>query len=186
MESMKKRKPISKSKRFRIFSRDKFRCRYCGLESDRVTLVVDHIIPVAKGGTDDDSNLLTSCEDCNQGKSAKELGKIAPTVQDERLIQQEMREQIAQAKIAKAAAIARSTTDSMILEFWGDQFGDEHGRQHILSHMRNLVGEFGVQRVFSWIEIAAAKAIEKGLYTTASRLRYIHGIKKKCKEGEVK
>jgi DnaD/phage-associated family protein len=32
---------------------------------------VDHLIPVARGGTDDFENLISSCRECNSGKSAK-------------------------------------------------------------------------------------------------------------------
>jgi len=58
--------------RFSIMARDGFRCRYCGRspQQDGVKLVVDHIIPKDKGGTDDPSNLITACQDCNIGKGS--------------------------------------------------------------------------------------------------------------------
>ena len=34
---------------------------------------VDHIIPVVRGGSNDDSNLVTACADCNLGKGAVPL-----------------------------------------------------------------------------------------------------------------
>ena len=70
---MSKRKAISKSKRFEILQRDRFRCQYCGASANETTLEVDHIVPVSKGGSDDDSNLITACWECNSGKSATEL-----------------------------------------------------------------------------------------------------------------
>ena len=70
---MAERKKISKTTRFEIFKRDKFTCQYCGRSSPEVILEVDHIIPVSKGGTNDIMNLITSCKDCNRGKSDKEL-----------------------------------------------------------------------------------------------------------------
>jgi hypothetical protein len=70
--------PISKSVRFEIFARDGFICQYCGTRPPDVVLEVDHIYPVSKGGTDDLINLVTSCYDCNRGKSARELGKFQP------------------------------------------------------------------------------------------------------------
>lgn len=69
---------LSKSKRFEIFKRDGFTCRYCGQRPPDVTLEVDHIHPSSKGGSDDELNLLTSCFDCNRGKSDKVLGEIGP------------------------------------------------------------------------------------------------------------
>ena len=38
-------------------------------KEDGVTLHIDHIIPVSKGGTDELSNLQTLCADCNLNKS---------------------------------------------------------------------------------------------------------------------
>lgn len=59
----------NKSTRFEILKRDNFTCRYCGRKAPEVALQVDHIIPRAKGGTIETSNLITACSDCNLGKS---------------------------------------------------------------------------------------------------------------------
>ncbi len=71
---MAKRKAIPKSLRFEVFKRDSFTCQYCGRKAPDILLQIDHIRPVSKGGTNDLLNLITSCEDCNSGKSNKELG----------------------------------------------------------------------------------------------------------------
>lgn len=68
-----KRKSITKSLRFEVFKRDSFKCQYCGRSAPDVILEVDHIVPVSKGGNNDLLNLVTSCRDCNRGKSAKML-----------------------------------------------------------------------------------------------------------------
>jgi hypothetical protein len=60
-----RRKSISESLRWRIWERDNFKCHYCGWCQ---FLTVDHRIPVSRGGTDDESNLVTACEDCNRSK----------------------------------------------------------------------------------------------------------------------
>lgn len=65
------RKSISKSLRFDVLNRDGFKCRYCGATSDMATLHIDHVLPVALGGTNDFDNLVTACAPCNLGKSAK-------------------------------------------------------------------------------------------------------------------
>ncbi len=49
----------------RILERDGYRCRYCG---DRAT-GVDHLQPLARGGTDDPDNLAACCPRCNRDKS---------------------------------------------------------------------------------------------------------------------
>ncbi len=70
---MTKRKTLTKKIRFEIFKRDSFTCQYCGKKAPEVILHIDHIIPIAKGGTNDISNLITSCFECNSGKSDREL-----------------------------------------------------------------------------------------------------------------
>lgn len=64
-----KRVPFRPETRFAILERDSFTCRYCGRSAATVELHVDHIKPVAKGGSDDPANLVTACRDCNLGKS---------------------------------------------------------------------------------------------------------------------
>ena len=64
---------LSKKVRFGVFKRDSFACRYCGATAPNVQLHVDHVIPVADGGTDDFDNLVTACAACNFGKGARNL-----------------------------------------------------------------------------------------------------------------
>ena len=70
---MSERKSISKKIRFEVFKRDSFKCQYCGRSAPDVVLEVDRIKPVAEGGTNDITNLITSCFDCNRGKGARLL-----------------------------------------------------------------------------------------------------------------
>ncbi|WP_349421236.1 HNH endonuclease [Staphylococcus felis] len=70
---MSERKSLSNKTRFEIFKRDNFTCQYCGKSAPEVVLNVDHIEPVSKGGTNDLFNLITSCFECNNGKSDKKL-----------------------------------------------------------------------------------------------------------------
>lgn len=71
-ENKNKRIGIPKALRHKILKRDRFTCTACGARAPDVQLEVDHIIPVAKGGTDDSQNLTTLCLDCNRGKSDKQ------------------------------------------------------------------------------------------------------------------
>lgn len=66
---MAKRKSLSKKVRFEVFKRDSFVCQYCGRSAPETVLHVDHIQPVSKEGSDDILNLITSCRECNTGKS---------------------------------------------------------------------------------------------------------------------
>lgn len=63
-------RPISRRLRFEILRRDGQTCRYCGAQAPDVKLTVDHVIPVALGGGDDPTNLVTACQQCNAGKSS--------------------------------------------------------------------------------------------------------------------
>ncbi|WP_434046809.1 YozE family protein [Sorangium cellulosum] len=60
---------LSKKVRFDVFKADGYSCQICGKRADSgARLEVDHKIPVAKGGTNERSNLWTLCFDCNRGK----------------------------------------------------------------------------------------------------------------------
>ncbi len=67
------RKILTPSLRYDILKRDNFKCVICGRtpKKDGVTLHVDHIIPVSKGGKTEPENLRTLCSICNLGKSDK-------------------------------------------------------------------------------------------------------------------
>ncbi|CAH0650399.1 MULTISPECIES: HNH endonuclease [Pseudomonas] len=59
--------------RDRILLRDNYTCQACGLVTK--DLEVDHIINVAEGGSDDDSNLQALCVPCHQEKTAAEAAR---------------------------------------------------------------------------------------------------------------
>lgn len=61
---------VSKRLRYEILRRDNHTCRYCGATAPDAPLRVDHVTPVALGGTDTPDNLVTACEPCNNGKSS--------------------------------------------------------------------------------------------------------------------
>lgn len=54
-----------------LFRRDHNICGYCGGHFHRSMLTRDHIIPKSLGGSDDWTNLVTSCISCNQKKGAR-------------------------------------------------------------------------------------------------------------------
>lgn len=61
---------LSKRIRYEILRRDNHSCRYCGAAAPEAKLTVDHVTPVALGGTNEPSNLVAACRDCNAGKSS--------------------------------------------------------------------------------------------------------------------
>jgi 5-methylcytosine-specific restriction endonuclease McrA len=56
-----------KKQKNRIMSRDGRKCKICGCYED---LTIDHIVPVSKGGSNRDNNLMTLCLTCNQRKGS--------------------------------------------------------------------------------------------------------------------
>lgn len=64
---------IWKTIRDRIFSRDDYTCQYCGARG--IKLECDHVHPVSRGGSHDDSNLVTACVGCNRSKRAKTVAE---------------------------------------------------------------------------------------------------------------
>lgn len=69
----KKKRDYGNKLRFEVLERDGFACQYCGATAPDAKLHVDHIKPISQGGTNDPSNLTTSCSDCNQGKFVADL-----------------------------------------------------------------------------------------------------------------
>ncbi|HEY9905787.1 MAG TPA: HNH endonuclease [Candidatus Sericytochromatia bacterium] len=51
-----------------VFERERSQCQSCGKTKLDTQLTIDHIIPLARGGQNDISNLQTLCCDCNQQK----------------------------------------------------------------------------------------------------------------------
>lgn len=60
------KRPIASRKN--IFTRDGFKCLYCGAHGSKIVLELEHIIPKSKGGDSSWSNICAACHDCNQKK----------------------------------------------------------------------------------------------------------------------
>ena len=64
-----------KYSRQNVFSRDKFRCGYCGRGFKAKELTIDHIIPRSQGGLTTWDNVVACCFDCNQKKADRTPAK---------------------------------------------------------------------------------------------------------------
>lgn len=69
-----KRREISYSKRLDVLLRDDKTCQICRCTEG--PFHVDHKIPVARGGSNEMSNLWTLCQACNLGKSDRDLDHL--------------------------------------------------------------------------------------------------------------
>lgn len=123
---------VSKRTRFEVLRRDDHTCRYCGGAAPDVKLTVDHVTPVALGGSDSPDNLVAACRDCNAGK-----GSTSP---DERRVAQvsddAVRWSAAMKVAAERAAVKRGDDEATVNEFravWrGHDFGPEKKYSHYL------------------------------------------------------
>ena len=108
---------LSKKTRFSVFKRDGFICRYCGKRPPDTILEVDHVLPRAEGGGDEQENLVTACVDCNRGKGAEPLGEKLPHVDELEILAatQEIMERKAALEYSRIASEeARATEDDAI------------------------------------------------------------------------
>lgn len=163
---MAKRKGISKKTRFEVFKRDSFKCQYCGLSAPQVILNVDHIHPVADGGDDDLMNLVTSCWDCNSGKSDRLLDdNSAISKQKAQLDELEERRQQIEMMMEWKTGLSRLNDD--LIDNLADRWSElavgwsvsEQGRKGL----KKLVKKYGFQDVYDAIETAATSYLRYGL-----------------------
>lgn len=72
MSSKGKRRPkIDGNTRQKVFARDGRRCVYCGCTEEEMTLCLDHVIPLSRGGSNTADNLVVACFPCNTDKGAR-------------------------------------------------------------------------------------------------------------------
>lgn len=153
------RKAIPKSVRFEVFKRDKFTCQYCGASAPDVVLEIDHIKPVSKGGDNNIMNLVTSCRNCNRGKSNKELSDGSSVKIQKKLLDdiQERREQLEMMvewrnALCKEIELEVKAVDDLFQSEtkWGM---NEVGKKRIIK----LLKEYGFNEVYISCEIAISK-----------------------------
>lgn len=174
------RKAISKSLRFSIFARDRFTCRYCGKQSDEVRLVIDHMVPVSKGGINHESNLITSCEECNQGKSDKVIETFVPNDQDRLRLIQENLEQLHAAKAAVQIVFQERELRQELCNFFCECRGTEEMKIETLNLLYSFCRNHGFEIVCDWITIAATRL---PVYSTDVKFaKYISGIRRQWLE----
>ena len=69
-------KPVTLDEGVRVLERDKYRCRYCGLDGtasfeNALIMSVDFVVPRACKGKKDPNNLLGCCRPCNMIKGRR-------------------------------------------------------------------------------------------------------------------
>jgi hypothetical protein len=109
VETKVKSKYIPVAIRSEVFMRDRGECRNCG---SRNFLQIDHVIPFAKGGESEVSNLRLLCRSCNQRHAIECYGsrKMNTYLKEPRL------EYSAFNLHSKATAVVPHSTDTRLLE----------------------------------------------------------------------
>lgn len=150
------RKSIPKRMRFEVLKRDKFTCQYCGRQAPDVVLNIDHIKPVSKGGKNELTNLITSCFDCNSGKSDRELSDDSAVKKQKAQLDmlQERREQLEmmrqwQLELTNEVMTESSIVNDIVKKVSGCSLNDNGVRQ-----ANKLVKQFGLELVCEAVRIA--------------------------------
>ncbi len=154
------RKSISKKLRFEVFKRDKFQCQYCGKYAPDVVLNVDHINPVANGGSNDLVNLITSCFDCNQGKKARLLSDDTLVQKQRKQLKllQERREQL-ELMLDWKKSLTNFDIEKvrMISDYWASLMTPYSLNKNGHKLLEQLMKKFSFEDILAAIDIANEK-----------------------------
>ena len=173
---MPRRVGISRKVRFSILARDLFTCRYCGAQADSgVALVVDHIIPVAHGGSNDPENLIAACQPCNAGKGAQSPTTAVPTEQDRQRLIQSVERQREAAILIQQAIQYRADHRQRLVNLWCRVFNQNTAEYDTIKSMLFWCADVGIDELTSWMEIARDKHPH---WPEWQLCKYIGGIRK--------
>lgn len=154
----KRRTAVSKRVRFDVFKRDRFTCQYCGAHPPAATLHVDHIHPVSEGGTNEEGNLVTSCDACNLGKGAALLSDAPPTLVERAALIAEREEQLRGYQEIMDAQRARLEDETwQVAEILSPGCSEAGFNRANLITIRRFIDQLGVHVVRDAAEIAIAK-----------------------------
>jgi len=167
------RKAIGKKVRFEVFKRDGFQCHYCGASPPKAILHVDHIHPVARGGTNSTDNLITSCSVCNIGKGATPLSVAPESISDKAKRIQEQEDQL-KGYLEVIAAKAEREEDHAwdVATIFVDAFNDDGIRKDWFRSIKRFNEQIGVHECME----AMAIATERFPRSKGNCFRYFCGI----------
>jgi 5-methylcytosine-specific restriction endonuclease McrA len=66
--------------RINVYTRDGFRCQYCGEKKEMRELNYDHVVPRHRGGKTAWENIVTSCYACNDRKGSRTPAEAGMTL----------------------------------------------------------------------------------------------------------
>lgn len=162
---MAKRKALSLKTRFEVFKRDCFTCGYCGQKPPNIILEVDHMLAVKNGGTNDFDNLITSCFDCNRGKSARSLDNtvngdkvenLLPLMKERELQYREYRNFLLQIDLRLNDEV--TGIENVFQRYFPDRIFTEKFK----SSVKRFVKELGLIDTIAAMEIAGGRMSKSG------------------------
>ena len=170
---------VSKRLRYEVLRRDNHTCRYCGASAPEVPLRVDHVTPVALGGSDKPDNLVTSCEPCNSGKSSATVdAAVVADVADDALRWAIAMEQAAE-KLLEQEQPKLEYRQAFLAEWnrWGYGEGDKRKAIELPGDWKPSIERFRVAGLPAWVWadiVDTAMGYDKVL--TANKFKYCCGI----------
>jgi hypothetical protein len=169
---------VPKRVRFEIFKRDQFQCAYCGRTPPAVILEVDHIVAVSNGGNNDPVNLVTSCFDCNSGKSNTPLAVVPASHLNTINLAREKLDQLR--AVTELSLEARREADNLFSQVSTLWLGNSKGDVGI--QIRRYLTKLPVGEVMEAIELTNSRLKSK---PNCQRLRYFCGVCNHKVRGEV-
>ena len=158
-----KRKSIPKRLRFEVFKRDSFTCQYCGASAPDVLLQIDHIKPVSDSGTNDITNLVAACAECNTGKGAKNLDDSTAVKKRKAQLDelQERREQLEMmTEWMQGLQDLKDQAVDHLADYWSDLapglIPNDTGRRNIKKWLR----KYSLQEITKAMDVAAEQYLK--------------------------
>jgi hypothetical protein len=133
----------------------------------------DHIVPVAEGGGNEETNLITSCVDCNLGKSDVPLSVVPKSLADKAIEIEEREAQIAGYREIMQARIDRVEADAWrVVRALMPWKKDEIRKDWFIS-IKMFLGKLDLFEVLDAAEIAGAA---KGRHADSTLFKYFCGV----------
>lgn len=157
------RKQLKKSIRFEVLKRDAFTCQYCGAKAPDVLLHIDHVMPVASGGSDEIYNLVTSCQPCNAGKKDKLLSdKSALSVAKNSAAAIQAEAEQMQMLIEWHKALKQHCPGEMVVSYWKEAARVAEGPwDKDKQKTRKLVESYGLREMLKAVDDAVDSYIHR-------------------------
>jgi hypothetical protein len=167
------RQAISKKTRFEVFKRDAFQCVYCGNHpTELIVLHVDHVHPVAEGGSNDIENLVTACSDCNLGKGARLLTAVPQSLEEKAEETAERESQIrAYYEIMEERRLRRDEELWSIADIFMERYRDDSILRARLASIRTFLDRLDYFEVREAMELATNR-----MYSQGPAFKYFCGI----------